>query len=150
MKKTLTLLLSLLVSLSSLHSCKTSHRTLDLDLVAEKDKQKVYEFGISILETCKTKKIIQLSQKVVTKKLSELSLDQMQYTCDNLNKRNGNFIDMKLIEVIDDTFVNHSKIFRFKANFERNEFLNEVRIWLMDDGKIGGIILREWKDAYKP
>ncbi|ESU27638.1 hypothetical protein FSS13T_01060 [Flavobacterium saliperosum S13] len=57
---------------------------------------------------------------------------------------------MTLIEVVDDTYVNNTKIYRYKANFERNDFVNEVRIWLKNDGKFAGIIWRECKDEYIP
>jgi hypothetical protein len=57
---------------------------------------------------------------------------------------------MKLIEVIDETFAGNSKVYRYKANFERNDFLVEVRIWLRTDGKFQGIIWKEWEDEYIP
>ena len=79
-----------------------------------------------------------------------LSLEEMQYACDVVDKRNGKFIDMKLMEVIDDTFMHGVKIYRHKANFERNDYLVEVRIWLRTDGKFEGIIWQEWHDAYVP
>jgi hypothetical protein len=114
------------------------------------EKQKVYNFGKRIIETCKTRQFVQLSQQEVTKSLSTLSLQEMQHACDILDKRNGKFIDMKLIEVIDDTFTGNSKIYRYKANFDRNNFVNEVRIWLGADGKFQGIIWKEWQDEYLP
>lgn len=133
-----------------LSSCKTTYRRIDVNSISETEKQKVYNFGKRIVETCKTRQFIQLSQREVTKSLSELSLAEMQHACDVLDKRNGKFIDMKLIEVIDDTFTRGSKIYRYKANFERNDFVNEVRIWLNTDGKFAGIIWKEWKDDYIP
>ena len=133
-----------------LSSCKTTYRRVDVNSISETEKQKVYNFGKRIVETCKTRQFIQLSQREVTKSLSELSLAEMQHACDVLDKRNGKFIDMKLIEVIDDTFTRGSKIYRYKANFERNDFVNEVRIWLNTDGKFAGIIWKEWKDEYIP
>lgn len=133
-----------------LFSCKTTYRRVDVNSISETEKQKVYNFGKRIVETCKTRQFIQLSQREVTKSLSELSLAEMQHACDVLDKRNGKFIDMKLIEVIDDTFTRGSKIYRYKANFERNDFVNEVRIWLNTDGKFAGIIWKEWKDDYIP
>ena len=133
-----------------LSSCKTTYRRIDINSISETEKQKVYNFGKRIVETCKTRQFIQLSQREVTKSLSELSLAEMQHACDVLDKRNGKFIDMKLIEVIDDTFTRGSKIYRYKANFERNDFVNEVRIWLNTDGKFAGIIWKEWKDEYIP
>ena len=133
-----------------LSSCKTTYRRVDVNSISETEKQKVYNFGKRIVETCKTRQFIQLSQREVTKSLSELSLAEMQHACDVLDKRNGKFIDMKLIEVIDDTFTGGSKIYRYKANFERNDFVNEVRIWLNTDGKFAGIIWKEWKDDYIP
>ena len=131
-------------------SCKTSYRRASLDSISEAEKQKVYNFGKRIIETCKTRQFLQLSQRDVTKSLSELSLKEMQNACDVLDKRNGKFIDMKLVEVIDDTYTNNSKIYRYKANFDRNDFLNEVRIWLGTDGRFQGIIWKEWKDEYIP
>lgn len=133
-----------------LFSCKTTYRRIDVNSISESEKQKVYNFGKRIVETCKTRQFIQLSQREVTKSLSELSLAEMQHACDVLDKRNGKFIDMKLIEVIDDTFTGGSKIYRYKANFEKNDFVNEVRIWLNTDGKFAGIIWKEWKDDYIP
>jgi len=133
-----------------LSSCKTTYRRVDVNSISETEKQKVYNFGKRIVETCKTRQFIQLSQREVTKSLSELSLAEMQHACDVLDKRNGKFIDMKLIEVIDDTFTGGSKIYRYKANFEKNDFVNEVRIWLNTDGKFAGIIWKEWKDDYIP
>lgn len=121
-----------------------------MDSISAAEKQKVYNFGIKNIETCKTRQFIQLSQKEVTKGLSELSLEEMQHFCDVIAKRNGKFIDMALIEVIDDTYTGNSKIYRYKANFERNEFLNEVRIWLGTDGKFQGIIWKKWEDDYIP
>ena len=74
----------------------------------------------------------------------------MQYACDVVDKRNGKFIDMKLMEVIDDTFMHGVKIYRYKGNFERNDYLVEIRIWLRTDGKFEGIIWKKWEDEYAP
>ena len=131
-------------------SCKTSYRKVAVNSVSENEKQRVYNFGKRILETCKTREFIQLSQKEVTPGLAKLSLEEMQKACDVLDKRNGKFIDMELVEIIDDTFAGRSLIYRYKANFEKNEFLNEIRIWVNTDGKFSGIIFKEWKDEYVP
>lgn len=131
-------------------SCKVTYPKLSLDAVSEKEKQRVYDFGKRNAETCITRKFVQLSTKEVTKYVSELSLEEMQHFCDIIDKRNGKFIDMKLIEIIDNTFTNRYLIYRYKANFERNDFLNEVRIWVRTDGKFGGIAYKEWKDEYIP
>lgn len=141
--------LSLLVFIL-LISCKTTYRTVSINSISQNEIQRVYDFGKRMLETCKTRKFIQLSQKEVTESLSKLSLEEMQHACDVLDERNGKFIDMKLIEIIDDSFGSNTKIYRYKANFERNEFLNEVRIWVKPDGKFAGIIWKEWKDEYIP
>lgn len=131
-------------------SCKTTYRSVSIDSISEGEKLKVYNFGKRILETCKTRQFIQLSEKEATKGLAALSLEEMQHACDILDKRNGKFIDMNLVEVIDDTYPGTSKIYRYKANFERNDFLNEVRIWLGTDGRFQGIIWKEWIDEYTP
>lgn len=131
-------------------SCKTSYRKVAVNSVSENEKQRVYNFGKRIIETCKTREFVQLSQKEVTAGLAKLSLEEMQKACDVLDERNGKFINMELIEIIDDTFAGKSLIYRYKANFEKNDFLNEIRIWVNTDGKFSGIIFREWKDEYIP
>ena len=144
------LLLVCFASSFMLVSCKTTYRRADISSISEMEKQKIYNFGKKLLETCKTRKFIQLSEREVTKNLTTLSLEEMQHACDVLDKRNGKFIDMKLIEVIDDTFTSNSKIYRYKGNFEKNDYLVEIRIWLGTDGKFQGIIWKEWQDEYFP
>jgi hypothetical protein len=144
MRITCFLLMLLLVS------CKTTYRTININSISEQEKQKVYNFGQRIGESCKTRQFIKISEKEATKNLAELSLEEMQHFCDVVDKRNGKFINMKLIEVIDETFAGNSKVYRYKANFERNDFLVEVRIWLRTDGKFQGIIWKEWINEYIP
>lgn len=131
-------------------SCKATYPKVDLNAISEKEKQQVYDFGKKILETCDTGKFLQFSGRKVATGLNELSSKQMQDACAVLAKRNGKFIDMELIEVIDDTQAKSGMIYRYKARFERNDFLNEVRIWRGSDGKFQGIIWQEWKDEYIP
>lgn len=128
-------------------SCKASYQRVDINSISDAEKKKVYNFGKQVLETCKSRKFIQLGGRKVTKGLSELSLKDMQDACDVLDKRNGKFIDMDLVEVIEEPSV---RVYRYKGKFEKNEFLNEIRIWLRSDGKFQGIIWQEWKDEYKP
>lgn len=131
-------------------SCKTTYRRLDISSISEKEKARVYDFGERLLETCKTRKFVQLSEKDVTKGVAALSLEDMQHACDALDKTNGKFIDMKLVEVIDDTYLHNAKVYRYKGNFERNDVVREIRIWLGTNGKFHGIIWQEWKDEYIP
>lgn len=140
----------LLISFSLLFSCKPAYDRINLNFISETEKQRVYDFGVRDLNSCITRKFIQLSRKEATEEFAVgLTLEAMQHTCDALDKRNGKFIDMKLIEIIDDYNVG-SKVYRFKANFERNEFLNEIRIWVKPNGKFAGIVIREWADQYIP
>jgi hypothetical protein len=131
-------------------SCKTTYRRADISSISQKEKAKVYDFGKRLLETCKTRQFVQLSEREVSKGLATLSLAEMQHACDALDKTNGKFIDMKLIEVIDDTYTGGAKVYRYKGNFERNDVVREIRIWLGIDGKFYGIIWQEWIDEYIP
>ncbi len=131
-------------------SCKTTYPRMNINSISEKEKTKVYDFGKRLLETCKTRQFVQLSEREVTKGLATLSLEEMQHACDALGKTNGKFIDMTLVEVIDDTFTHNSKVYRYKGNFERNDVVREIRIWLGTNGKFQGIIWKEWIDEYIP
>jgi hypothetical protein len=131
-------------------SCKTTYPRLDIHSISEKEKAKVYDFGKRLLETCITRQFVQLSERDVTTGLATLSLEEMQHACDALDKTNGKFIDMKLVEVIDDTYLSNSKVYRYKGNFERNDMVREIRIWLGTNGKFQGIIWKKWEDEYLP
>jgi hypothetical protein len=138
----------ILVFVVLLTSCKTTYPKLSLDAVSQNEKQRVYDFGKRILETCITREFIQLSTKEVTEGLAKLSLVEMQKACDHLDKTHGKFIDMELVEIIDDTYRNNSLIYRYKANFEKNTPLKEVRIWVQKNGKFSGIIYKDWQEQY--
>ncbi|WP_339836735.1 hypothetical protein [uncultured Flavobacterium sp.] len=129
-------------------SCKTTYPKLSSDSISITEKQRVYDFGEKILKSCVTREFIQLSEKEVTKGLAKLSLEQMQKSCDYFDSVHGKFIDMELIEIIDDTYTNNSLIYRYKANFEKNIPLKEIRIWVQKNGKFSGIIYQDWKDEY--
>jgi len=131
-------------------SCKTTYHRVDINSISKKEKQKVYDFGKGLLETCITRQFVQLSNRDVTEGLSHLSIEEMQNACDALDKTNGKFIDMKLVEVIDDTYLHNSKVYRYKGNFERNDVVREIRIWLGNNEKFQGIIWKEWQDEYLP
>jgi hypothetical protein len=131
-------------------SCKTTYRKIEVNSISEKEKQKVYDFGKGLLETCITRHFVQLSNRDVTEGLSHLSIEEMQNACDALDKTNGKFIDMKLVEVIDDTYLHNSKVYRYKGNFVRNDVAREIRIWLGNNGKFQGIIWKAWQDEYTP
>ena len=140
----------LLVFVALLTSCKTTYPKLSLDAVSEKEKQRVYDFGEKILKSCITREFVQLSEKEVTKGLAELSLDQMQKTCDYFDNVHGKFIDMELIEIIDNTYTDNNLVYRYKANYEKNNPLKEIRIWVQKNGKFSGIVYQDWKDEYIP
>jgi hypothetical protein len=128
--------------------CKTTYRRRPLDQIAPTEKQRVYNFGKRNFESCITRQFIQISKKEATDYLASLKLEEMQHMCDWLDKQNGKFIDMQLIEVIDETYKRNCLVYRYKANFERNEVQNEIRIWVNRDGKFSGLIIRPWKDEY--
>lgn len=140
----------LLIPFLLIFGCKPAYNRINLDFISETEKQRVNDFGVRNLKSCITREFIQLNRKEATEELvTGITLEDMQNTCNVLDQRNGKFIDMKLIEIIDNYNTN-SKIYRFKANFQKNDFLNEVRIWVEKNGKFSGFVIREWKDAYIP
>ena len=72
----------------------------------------------------------------------------MQEMCDWLDYQNGKFIDMELVEIVDQRNSENCLVYRYKANFQRNEILNEIRIWVNADGKFSGFIIREWNNEF--
>lgn len=46
-------------------SCKSTYRRADISSISQKEKAKVYDFGKRLLETCKTRQFIRLSEREV-------------------------------------------------------------------------------------
>lgn len=136
-------------------SCKSATSTasfskIDINSISKEEKQKVYEYGKKAIENCLSKNPGGPESRKSVKQ-AEVPLDTNASNCD-LIKKSGKFADMDLIEIIEDTndkgFV--GKIYRYKARFQKKEFVNEIRIWLRKDGKFNGVIWQEWKDEYVP
>lgn len=128
--------------------CKPTYPRIPIGAVPLAEQQRVYNFGKRQLESCITRQFIQISKKEAHEALAGVTLEEMQLMCDVLDEQNGKFIDMELIEIIDESRITNSRAYRYKTNFERNEVINEVRIWTTPTGKFLGFIVRKWSDDY--
>lgn len=135
-----------------LFSCKTAiapagYDKIDLETISDKEKQDVYSYGKKMIESCNAKKYIPLKGR--KSGMTEDSENDWQKSCEELNKRNGKFIDMQLVEVIGNKELGN-KVYRYIGKFERNDSPTEIRIWGGKEGKYQGIVWQEWKDDYIP
>lgn len=104
---------------------------------------KTYALGKRLLETCNTSKFKQFSKEEATDKvIQNATVEKISKTCQKILVRNGKFIDLSLIEIIQDTETKDIK-FRYKIVYEKKYFERELYITLNSEGKISEIKTKE-------
>ncbi len=134
-----------------LFSCKTKTpiaKPLKYVAVSEKEvsdtkKNRAYDLGKRLLESCNTSRFKQFTTAEATEKvISNATLAKISETCNKINHRNGKFIDLKLIEIGHDT-KNNDYFFRYNIDYEKKYFKRELRVTINSDDKVSAISTKE-------
>jgi PP-loop superfamily ATP-utilizing enzyme len=143
--------LILIFLMLSLFSCKTRNpvaKPLKYVAVSDKEvsdtkKNRAYNLGKRLLESCNTSRFKQFTTTEATEKvISNATLDKISETCRKINHRNGKFIDLKLIEIGHDV-KNDDYFFRYSIDYEKKYFKRELRVTINSDDKVSAISTKE-------
>jgi hypothetical protein len=122
----------LVFCLLSLLSCKTK-KTIATEVPKEKKmvvlmpaeidvvkKNRAYDLGKRLLETCNTSRFIAYNSTEATEKVRQNATpEKIAATCKKINQRNGKFIALNLIDVTHDE-LNDEYIFRYNIDYEKS------------------------------
>ncbi len=107
------------------------------------DRNRAYNLGKRLLETCNTSKFKVFTKEEATEKvILNATAEKISKTCQKINSRNGKFIDLNLIEVIHDTETD-SYNFKYKIAYEKKYFERELYVTINSDGKVAAISTKE-------
>lgn len=143
----------LLLCLSILISCKSkrpdsSEKSLEIVNSKEVDatkKNRAYDLGKRLLETCNTSHFKGFSSEEATEKvIQNATVDRISATCKKINFRNGKFISLNLIDVTHDK-VTDQYIFRYAIDYEKKYFKRELMVTVDSDDKVSAISTKEIK-----
>lgn len=118
--------------------------------INDSQKQRAYELGKRVLNTCNTSKFKPFSTSEATEKvIQNTTLERLSSTCNKYLIKYGRFEDIKLVEVIRNRDDN-SLVFRYKAEYQRKYKQKELQVTLNSDNKVSAIKSTDWTDIYKP
>lgn len=123
---------------------------LELGEVNPMLKDKAYDLGKRVLNTCNTSKFKPFTTSEATDKvIQNTTLERLSNTCQKYLIKYGKFQDIELVEVIKNNNDN-SMLFRYKANYQRKFTQKELQVTLNEENKVSSIKSTDWKDIYVP
>ena len=128
---------------------KPSVEKLALAEVSTLQKNRSYELGKRVLQTCNTSKFKPFTTEEATPEvIQKMTRDRISMTCQNILRGFGQFNDMKLIEVYRIEKENLT-VFRYQCDYEKKYKIKELRVTINDENKITTITTKDWSDDFK-
>jgi len=144
-----------IICIAFLGACKSKPKApavekVEIREVTVAQKQKAYELGKRILNTCNTSKFKPFTSNEATEKvIQNTTLERLSSTCSKYLIKYGRFEDIKLVEVIRNKEDN-SFVFRYKAEYQRKYTQKELQVTLNSEDKVSAIKSTDWTDIYIP
>jgi len=108
-------------------------------------KNRAYDLGKRLLETCNTSRFKAFNSIEATEKvIQNATPKKIAETCKKINQRNGKFLNLNLIDVTHDEF-NDEYIFRYAIDYEKKLFKRELKVTVNADNKVSAIATKEIK-----
>lgn len=128
---------------------KPSVEKLALAEVSTLQKNRSYELGKRVLQTCNTSKFKPFTTEEATPEIiQKMTRDKISLTCQNILRGFGQFNDMKLMEVYRIEKENVT-VFRYQCDYEKKYKIKELRVTINDENKITAITTKDWSDDFK-
>lgn len=108
-------------------------------------KNRAFDLGTRLLESCNTSKFKPFSNEEATEKvIQNATPDKISLTCQKIRQRNGKFNYIKLLDV---TYLKESEeyIFRYNIDYEKKYFMRELIVTINKENKVSAISTREIK-----
>ncbi|MGH2666296.1 hypothetical protein [Flavobacterium sp.] len=142
----------ILFCLIFLFSCKSKKAVIEKSIVIVNvsdveavKKNRAYDLGHRLLETCNTSRFKPFTNEEATEKvIQNATIERISATCKKINIRNGRFLSLNLIDVMHDE-INNQYIFRYNINYEKKYFKRELTVVVDPDNKVSAISTKEVK-----
>jgi hypothetical protein len=143
-KVTAILLLVLIISCKSKKS-DNSAVIVESNKVEAIKKNRAYDLGTRLLESCNTSRFKPFSKDEATDKvIQNATPEKITATCLKIRHRNGKFNFIKLIDI---TYLKGTGeyIFRYKIDYEKKYFMRELTVTVNEENKVSAISTKEVK-----
>jgi 5'-3' exonuclease len=106
-------------------------------------KNRAYDLGKRLLETCNTSRFKSFTRAEATDKvIKNATVDKITKTCQKMLHRNGKFIDLNLIDITHDNETD-GFIFRYEIKYEKKYFKRELSVTIDNEDKVSAITSKE-------
>ncbi len=106
-------------------------------------KDRAYDLGKRLLETCNTSRFKAFSPTEATEKvIKNATVENITKTCQKMIHRNGKFVDLNLIEVIHDNETD-DYVFKYDIKYEKKYFKRELKVTIDAQNKVSAINTKE-------
>ncbi|WP_293873390.1 hypothetical protein [Flavobacterium sp.] len=106
-------------------------------------KNRAYDLGKRLLESCNTSRFKAFSASEATDKVRQNATpEKIAIICKKINQRNGRFLGLNLIDV---TYSKSKKdyIFHYTIDYEKKLFKRELRVTINSDNKVSAIATKQ-------
>ncbi|HPW98030.1 MAG TPA: hypothetical protein PK218_05675 [Flavobacterium sp.] len=151
MKKVL--FISLLLFIASCKSKKTvsdtkdskAIRTVTASEVESFKKNRAFELGNRLLETCNTSKFKAFSKDEATENvINNATPERIAATCKKINMRNGKYLGLELIDITYNPEL-EEYLFRYMISYQKKLYKRELYVTLNNEDKVSAISTKEVK-----
>jgi hypothetical protein len=116
---------------------------VSMDAVNLVKKNRAYDLGKRLLETCNTSRFKTFTSAEATEKvISNATKEKITKTCQKMLHRNGKFIDLELVEIIHDNETDDYS-FRYNIKYEKTYFKRELKVTVDSQNKVSSINTKE-------
>ncbi|MDI1318004.1 hypothetical protein [Flavobacterium sp.] len=106
-------------------------------------KDRAYDVGIRLLESCNTSKFKNFSSAEATDKVRQnATREKISAICKKINQRNGRFININLIDITRNKKTDEL-LFRYNINYEKKLFKRELFVTVNPENKVSAISTKE-------
>ena len=135
----------LFFSLMLLFSCKSKSPMVLVkpEAVAAEKKDRAFDLGKRLLESCNTSRFKAFSAEEATDKVRQnATKEKISSICKKFNQRNGRFLGLKLIDVTYNK-ATEDYIFRYSIDYEKKLYKREMTVTVNSENKVSAISTKE-------
>ena len=106
-------------------------------------KDRAYDLGKRLLESCNTSRFKALSATEATDKVRQnATREKISNICKKINQRNGRFLGINLIDIARNKKTKEL-IFRYSIDYEKKLYKRELNVTLNAENKVSAIATKE-------
>ncbi|MFN3754101.1 hypothetical protein [Flavobacterium sp.] len=118
-------------------------KTVKPEEVEAVKKNRAYDLGKRLLETCNTSRFKPFTAAEATDKVRQnATKEKISTICKKINQRNGRYLGLNLLEVTHNE-ITGEYIFRYGIDYEKKLFKRELFVTVDADNKVSSISTKE-------